>query len=68
MTDGDFRRELEAAGVAIGEYDPELQFYRGVATASVIDRITALDFVLYVELIGLAPRRTIRACRSWTRT
>jgi hypothetical protein len=27
------------------EYDPELLFYRGVATAPVIDRITALDFV-----------------------
>jgi hypothetical protein len=50
---GNFRRELEAAGVAIGEYDPELLFYRGVAPAPVIDRITALDFVLYVELIGL---------------
>jgi hypothetical protein len=25
-------------------------FYRGVATAPVIDRITALDFVLYVEV------------------
>ena len=50
---GNFRRALEAAGVAIGEYDPELVFYRGVATAPVIDRIAALDFVLYVELIGL---------------
>ena len=50
-----FRRELEAAGVAIGEYDAELMFYRGVASGPVIDRITALDFVLFVELIGLGP-------------
>ena len=50
---GNFRRELEAAGVAIGEYDPELYFYRAVASGPVIDRITEMDFVLYVELIGL---------------
>lgn len=47
--DGAFRRELEAAGVTVGEYDPALRFYRGVATQSTIDAITALDFVLFVE-------------------
>lgn len=50
--DGSFRRELEAAGVAIGEYDASLQFYRAVATGPVIEKITALDFVLFVEPIG----------------
>src|SRR5215831_7169990 len=48
---GDFRRQLEAAGVALGEYDPALHFYRAVATWPVIEAVTALDFVLYVELI-----------------
>jgi hypothetical protein len=49
---GLFRRELEAAGATLGHYDPDLQSYRAVATWPVIDRITALDFVLFVELIG----------------
>ena len=49
--DGSFRRQLEAAGAVIGEYDPALHFYRAVATAPIIDRIIALDFVLFVELI-----------------
>ncbi len=48
---GAFRRQLEAAGVALGEYDPALHFYRAVATWPVIETITALDFVLFVELI-----------------
>ena len=32
---------------------PTLQFYRAVATGPVIEQIAALDFVLFVELIGL---------------
>ena len=48
---GDFRRQIEAAGAVLGEYDPALHFYRAVATWPVIDAITALDFVLFVELI-----------------
>jgi len=48
---GEFRRQLEAIGAAIGEYDPALNFYRAVATGPMIDKITALDFVLFVELI-----------------
>jgi hypothetical protein len=51
--DGSFRRALEAAGVAVGEYDASLQFYRAVATGPVIDKITALDFVLFVEPIAV---------------
>src|SRR5262245_40899193 len=51
--DGEFGRQLEAAGAALGEYDDELHFYRAVASGPVIDRIAALDFVLFVELIGL---------------
>ena len=35
--DGSFRRELEAAGAALGEYDADLHFYRAVATGPVID-------------------------------
>src|SRR5262245_48840692 len=50
-TDGSFRQRLEAAGAIVGEYDPALFFYRAVATSPVIDQITALDFVLFVELI-----------------
>jgi subtilase family serine protease len=49
--DGSFRRQLEAAGAAVGEYDPALRFYRAVATWPAIEAITALDFVLFVELI-----------------
>ena len=48
---GSFRRQLEDAGAAVGEYDPALHFYRAVATWPTIDAITALDFVLFVELI-----------------
>ena len=48
---GSFRKQLEAAGAAVGEYDPALHFYRAVATGPAIDKITALDFVLFVELI-----------------
>ncbi len=50
---GAFRRELEAAGAAVGEYDADLHFYRAVATGPAIDAIVALDFVQFVELIGL---------------
>jgi hypothetical protein len=49
--DGSFRGQLEAAGAVVGEYDPRLHFYRAVATQAVIDRIVALDFVLFLELI-----------------
>jgi hypothetical protein len=49
--DGAFRRELEAAGVAVGEYDADLRFYRAVADRTTIDRIAGLDFVLFIELI-----------------
>ena len=49
--DGSFRGQLEAAGAVVGEYDPALHFYRAVATGPTIDRIIALDFVLFVELI-----------------
>jgi len=48
---GSFRRQLEDVGVAVGAYDPALHFYRGVATWPTIDKIAALDFVLFVELI-----------------
>ena len=66
---GSFRRELEAAGAAIGEYDADLHFYRAVATGPIIDEIAALDFVLFVEPIGLiVRRRTTRARRSSTPT
>ena len=51
--DGIFRRELEAAGAALGEYDADLHFYRAVATGPAIDTIVALDFVLFVEPIEL---------------
>ncbi|PWU17547.1 MAG: serine protease [Candidatus Rokuibacteriota bacterium] len=48
---GAFRRQLEAAGAALGEYDPALHFYRAVATWPTIDKIAGLDFVLFIELI-----------------
>ena len=50
---GNFRKQLEAAGAALGRYDTGLQSYHAVATGPVIERIVALDFVLFVELIGL---------------
>jgi len=50
-TSGAFRQQLEAQGAVVGEYDPALYFYRAVATWPVIDRIAALDFVLFLELI-----------------
>jgi len=49
--DGSFRRQLEAAGAVVGDYDSGLHFYRAVATRATIDRIIAFDFVLFVELI-----------------
>jgi hypothetical protein len=49
---GSFRRELEATGAALGAWDPELLSYRAVALGADIDRIAALDFVLFIELIG----------------
>ena len=49
--DGSFRGQLEAVGAVVGEYDPALHFYRAVATGPTIDKIIALDFVLFVELI-----------------
>ena len=48
---GDFRRELEAAGAKVGAYDPGLHFYRAVAPGPIIEKIAALDFVLFIELI-----------------
>lgn len=51
---GSFRRQLEAVGAALGEYDTDLHFYRAVATGPIIERIAALDFVLFIELIGLS--------------
>jgi subtilisin family serine protease len=48
---GDFRRQLEAAGAAVGEYDPALFFYRAVASSAAIEKIAALDFVLFIEMI-----------------
>jgi hypothetical protein len=48
---GYFRRQLEAAGAKVGAYDPGLHFYRAVATGPVIEKIAALDFVLFIELI-----------------
>ena len=50
---GAVRRELEALGVLIGEYDPELASYRAVASEPIIEKIAALDFVLFIEPIGL---------------
>ncbi len=49
--DGTFRRELEAAGATVGEYDASLRLYRAVADRSTIDAIAALDFVLFLELV-----------------
>ena len=48
---GDFRRQLEAAGAAVGEYDPALFLYRAVASSAAIEKIGALDFVLFIEMI-----------------
>ncbi len=48
---GSFRKQLEAVGAALGDYDPDLHFYRAVATGPTIEKIAALDFVLFVELI-----------------
>ena len=50
---GHFRQQLEAAGASVGEYDPALQFYRAVAAGPTIDKIAALDFVLFIEPIEL---------------
>jgi subtilisin family serine protease len=50
---GHFRQQLEAAGAAVGEYNAALQFYPAVATGPTIDKIAALDFVLFVEPIEL---------------
>ena len=36
-----------------GSTTPGCSFYRAVATGPTIDKIVALDFVLFVELIGL---------------
>ena len=49
---GAFRRELEALGAKLAKYDPELEAYRAVATVPIIEKIAALDFVLFIELIG----------------
>jgi subtilisin family serine protease len=48
---GSFGKQLEAAGAVLGEYDADLQFYRAVATGPAIEKIAALDFVLFIELI-----------------
>ena len=48
---GRFRRELEAAGVKLGDYDADLMAYRAVATGPAIDAVAALDFVLFIELM-----------------
>jgi hypothetical protein len=50
---GNFGQQLEAVGAALGQYDAELQFYRAVATGPIIEKIAALDFVLFVEPIEL---------------
>jgi len=52
---GAFARAIEDAGAALGAYDADLHFYRAVATGPVIERLEALDFVLFVDLIGLNP-------------
>lgn len=53
--DGTFRRELEAAGAAVGAYDADLHSYEAVATGPVLERLAALDFVLFIETIDLNP-------------
>jgi hypothetical protein len=50
--DGQFRRQLEAAGATLGRYDAELLSYRAAATGPIIDAIVGFDFVLFVELTG----------------
>ena len=63
---GNFRRQLEAAGATLGRYDADLRSYRAVATGPVIDTIIGFDFVLFVELIGLRRPPSTRARRSST--
>ncbi len=44
-----FKRQLEATGAVIGDYDAELKSYRATAAQVVIDKIAALNFVLFIE-------------------
>ncbi|HEY8515532.1 MAG TPA: S8 family serine peptidase [Candidatus Binatia bacterium] len=53
--DGSFRRALEAAGAAVGAYDADLHSYEAVATGPVLERLAALDFVLFIETIDVNP-------------
>ena len=52
-SDGLFRRALEDIGLIVGNWDPELLSYRVVAEARQIADVVELDFVLFVELIGV---------------
>lgn len=48
--EGVFAREIEAVGIELGDYDPELAAYTAAATREEIEALTRLDFVLFIEL------------------
>ncbi|MCP4697058.1 MAG: serine protease, partial [Gammaproteobacteria bacterium] len=49
--EGIFKQQLEALGIVIGKYDPELRSYRAAVSPGMTDRIIQQDFVLFVERI-----------------
>ena len=48
--DGRFAARMREIGVVVGRYDADLQAYRVVASQAEIDALTALDFVLFIEV------------------
>ena len=53
MTRGRSAASSKPSAPRSDKYDPELESYRAVATGPTIEKIAALDFVLFVELIGV---------------
>ena len=50
---GRWRRELEDLGAAVGRYDPAIRVYEANATYKVLEAISATDFVMAVEPVGI---------------
>ena len=48
--DGRFARRLQQLGIVLGQYDPQLQIYRAVASSAEIRAMIELDFVLFIEV------------------
>ena len=51
--DGRWRRALEDLGAVVGRFDPDIRIYSANVSRAALEAITAADFVLSIEPIGI---------------